>query len=83
MENDAIVVSSLRESREVLTCLWRMVCVELDGYGALKSLSSVFEMEEVIFTIVVSSATFVAILNANEKLSLLLVFQALHLETFN
>ncbi len=63
MENQAVEVVALRKRREVFACLRRVIVVEFDNDGALVCLEDVLIVREDEHTIVVSSATSVAMVN--------------------
>lgn len=68
MKYEAVEVVTLGESREVLACLGRMVVVELDDNGTLFWSVRCSNMDMRQFTIVVSSATSVAMLYVNARM---------------
>jgi hypothetical protein len=67
VEDQAVEVVALRERREVFACLGRMVVVEFDDDGALLWLIGLSVARADRPTIVVSSATSVAMVNVGER----------------
>ena len=67
VEDQAVEVVALRERGEVFACLGRMVVVEFDDDGALLWLTGLSVARAGRPTIVVSSATSVAMVNVEER----------------